>query len=781
MAINQPPEIFISYSDKDKRWQKVLVKHFKTLEEEGFAKITSNQLRKPNVLFPIRSTPPLHNVKIFIFLVSRECLAAFDISPEIPQIRERYRKGDSIIVPLIIKQCEWREIDWLPPMQAFPQNGRLLSSYTGNHINEPLVEFVKYIKFILKQQTERKYWRVIPDLETIKASVNGAKLEKKNETAIDSWAFEIPLTFNVNDRNHDPVIGVEELAQELAEILSNKEGDDATMVGLFGRWGRGKTFLMEQIWEQLNPDNKIKDKEDKNNGKEIEFERVDFHAWKFQETPASWAYLYQSFSDEYFKKPKKDWKYYLWKWVPAKFRNFYKIFLLNKTANGCTPIVLFGLSILSALSLAISDKSLVSVLLLAIFDKSLEFKIFFIPFDFYISFFTTLPGLALIPKAIRSHSKSAIDLFNKYTKKKNYHQLLGFQKEIQDALKILLKVWIPEKNIQNKRILLFVDDLDRCGEERLIQVIDSLRVLLEEKEISKRVIALVAVDERILAHAINYKYQKIISKDERLEQVDIPSLTHEYLDKLFLLGVKLNPLNNEEKEEILHSITKNSIAPDKSIPSHSAINTGDEEIESLKKHEKEEPKPDEHISEIPLTEKSFKIRLNLFNNKEIKKYKPISIKWKNYKEPIDYQTLIKCFDSQEIPEEVLKKFVFEPELNKDERNQISDLLHLLENATPRSIRILYYQYILAKRLLKAEIPHYETNKVDQPGANALLDFLILAHQHRSCGNENRFSECLSQKGAKEKTKIKEIIDRIETLDSEILFRLKSVIDTVVAY
>lgn len=125
------------------------------------------------------------------------------------------------------------------------------------------------------------------------------------------------------------VLGVDELAEELAEIISIMPPEQGSMIGVFGKWGRGKTFLLGQTWKKL-------DKKDNLN----KFIKVDFHTWKYQDTPATWAYLYECISDVYLN-PKFKWKVSNWL-VRAK-----RLFMLNLERKGVWPILKF-LAILSA-------------------------------------------------------------------------------------------------------------------------------------------------------------------------------------------------------------------------------------------------------------------------------------------------------------------------------------------------------------------------------------------------------------------------------------------------
>jgi len=429
---------------------------------------------------------------------------------------------------------------------------------------------------------------------------------------------------------------------------------------------------MEHIWKQLG-------KKDK----KTNFELVDFHAWKYQDTPASWAYLYEAFANKYFEMPQKQngkVLHFIWEFIKTWIKNCSKRFKINLKVHGRFPLIAFFLL-------------LVVDIVWDIFD--LDKKIL------NIRWCSILVMVYLLSKIFDHYRKSAIQLFKKYTKKRSLSPLLGLQKEIQDELRILLKVWLPE--FQNKKILLFVDDLDRCSEERLIQVIDSLRIMLEDTNISRRVFALIAVDDLILVRAIQLKYQRILENSE-----DSEKLTREYLDKLFLIGVKLNPLNESEKEAIMYSIIKDKLAPiSKTGPavSDNGTVTANPEATNPQGTPKAPVSPN-------LTEMNYKIIPSLFDNKKIKKLSPpILEQLRNHEnEAIGNSDFIEILSSLHIPKEesdlILKHSEFQPELNEEEHKRFKKLFPFLKSATPRSIRILYYQYILAKRLLKKFKPIY---------------------------------------------------------------------------
>ena len=127
---------------------------------------------------------------------------------------------------------------------------------------------------------------------------------------------------------------------------------------------------------------------------------------------------------------------------------------------------------------------------------------------------------------------------------KSFENLLGMQAAIEKEFVFLTKLW-------KKQIIIFVDDLDRCSEDRILSVIDSLRIMTENKHISEKVTIVAAIDERILKRVIKNKYKEMVDKDEQI----LNTLTREYLDKLFLFGIKLSALSNNEKIEIFDNYT----------------------------------------------------------------------------------------------------------------------------------------------------------------------------------------------------------------------------------
>ncbi len=447
----------------------------------------------------------------------------------------------------------------------------------------------------------------------IDSVANKGMSEEKGKKQKDFKQF-YKTTINLRDKNSiDGVLGVYELAEELGILINNMPTEENRMLAIFGKWGRGKTFFLGKLWEYLN--------------KDINYIRVDFEPWKYQDTPATWAYLYEQFSQKYYEG--RNW-----------FTRTWNVFRLNTVKFGWTQLILFGLSLAAYIIFMIYGSWESLTIDIVKITGTLGIGAFSIKFwKTYIKF-----------------KHTAKDIFSKYFSKSSFTDLLGIQAEIQIEFRNLIKAW-KQKNNQFK-ILLFVDDLDRCSEEKIISIIDSLRVMLEDQVISENLVIITAVDERILKRAINFKYSRLINKASE-DTITVEKLTKEYIDKLFILALKLNDLNAKERDEFLYELTKSEREAMKIKTSEIEYNSL-EDIIDIKEEEKEET--DEMDTEL---------------------YGDI--------EDISIDTSHEAYSL----------------MDEEEFKILRHSIQISEGTTPRQIRIFYYRYLLAKTLL---ISRY--NKMD---------------------------------------------------------------------
>jgi len=168
------------------------------------------------------------------------------------------------------------------------------------------------------------------------------------------------------------------------------------------------------------------------------------------------------------------------------------------------------------------------------------------------------------------------------------------------------------------------------------------------QKLLKRVVVLTAVDERMLKLAISNKYVDLISKGfdtQDQKKLSTTILVREYMDKLFISGIKLKNLTADEKKEVLYSLTKGKVNIDS-----------------------------ESSSQIDLD--------SLFGYRKAQS---------------DNQHVHTVSKTNELVEFIKSDNDFE--LEDFEYKFLTDIIEQEMIATPRNIRIIYYRYLLAKRFM----------------------------------------------------------------------------------
>jgi hypothetical protein len=446
--------------------------------------------------------------------------------------------------------------------------------------------------------------------------------------------------------NFKPVMGVQEIANFTAEIVEGLQAEKGQMIGVFARWGRGKTFLLNQLYGFLKAKKKEKAKE------AIDYFRVDFQAWKYQETPASWAHLYEVLADKYLGNKRRFWTYCL------------RLIRLNFNRNKIGPLLSFMIAALTTITLPILSSSYFK-------DKGLYWL------GITPAFLTI--ALTILKQLKKPLSTKATDLAKKYTVRLSFKSTLGIQAEIQGELVTLISTWISRKHLTSNKILLFVEDLDRCSEDKIIENIDALRLMLDNEEIAKRLIIVTAIDERLLKNAIRLKYEKLYTGSA--VKFPMNELISEYLDKLFVSAIKLSELTNNQKDEFVDVLFEKNLSNQNNQPpaSQQPITT-DSNVQDPLLHHKDNRNPTysqtnaltgDSLQEFPSTED----RSTALSNKSTAQ--PHTPTESSTSIPIEGFTAV-------------------------EMQYFKRAIENWQTATPRSITIFYYRYLLCKNLLIAQ-------------------------------------------------------------------------------
>ena len=109
------------------------------------------------------------------------------------------------------------------------------------------------------------------------------------------------------------------------------------------------------------------------------------------------------------------------------------------------------------------------------------------------------------------------------------------------------------------RIILYIDDLDRCSDEKVLEVIQAVHLLMAFPLFN----VVVGVDKRCVNNALIYKnllqYSKYISL-EKVEEIGIHVISpSEYLEKIFQIPFQLNDPNDSQIKGMVSSMLESQL------------------------------------------------------------------------------------------------------------------------------------------------------------------------------------------------------------------------------
>jgi len=109
------------------------------------------------------------------------------------------------------------------------------------------------------------------------------------------------------------------------------------------------------------------------------------------------------------------------------------------------------------------------------------------------------------------------------------------------------------------KVLLIVDDLDRCQPKQLLSVMESIKVLIEDPEISSRVQVAMLIEEDVFKQAVVKKYKRL-AKATNAQNIgpgwSLDRIIREAGEKLFTAHFRMPPLNEQETKEVLRNVLK---------------------------------------------------------------------------------------------------------------------------------------------------------------------------------------------------------------------------------
>ena len=215
---------FISYSHKDADLLTQLHEHLSTLRRQQLLDTWTDREIHPGGVIEAHVEEQLEYAELYLLLVSSAFIqSTYCFEKEFLRACERQRAGKAIIVPIIIRECDWN-IPQLRQFKALPEDGKPVTSRHWHSLDEAFANVVGGLRTLLEHGPFAKV--------------------KRPGTGKSAKAKFIPSEQHVTEEQR---ADLRKVADEIVERLTARtanEPDDAV------RKKKGRKFSI--VWSQFN-------------------------------------------------------------------------------------------------------------------------------------------------------------------------------------------------------------------------------------------------------------------------------------------------------------------------------------------------------------------------------------------------------------------------------------------------------------------------------------------------------------------------------------------------
>ncbi|AVI50930.1 hypothetical protein C5O00_06970 [Pukyongia salina] len=407
-------------------------------------------------------------------------------------------------------------IDAIPMILNQFRNSQIRINFPRNIERESLSA---YARRIIRNSTSRE----IPNLNEQIGLLFGEDFE--NEDDIFSETKD-KIPFRLDQVVDEDKLGREPVAKAFVDLIKNdiftEHLNHSFMVHLQGKWGAGKSSFLNFIKRNLNSDDE-------------KWIIVEYNAWQNQHIRPPWWSLidqvYLKSKDQLFligirtslhlrRKElfRRIWRYSGWDKITA-----FIVFLVSILC-----IIYYGediLNIFKTTSDTGEKKSFVSNF--GDFLKLILTLVSVVGTLFAFAKFITVPFFINSSKEAKSFVLRASDPMNKI--KEHFNDLVD---DINSKKK-------------KRQLAIFIDDIDRCDKEFIVQLLEGIQTLFKDK----RVLYIVAGDKNWISTSFGNTY-----RDFANEQVDREQLGEFFIEKAFQLSFRLPNISEESKQNYWNHI-----------------------------------------------------------------------------------------------------------------------------------------------------------------------------------------------------------------------------------
>lgn len=179
-----PISVFVAYSREDEKYKEKLLQHLSLLKRKEVINTWHDSLIIPGATWDEEVRSNLENSKIIILLISIDFLSSdYCYEQEMSRAIARHESKKSIVIPVIVRPCDWKESP-IGHIQVLPKDGIPLISPVWGHEDEGFLDVVTRLKTLIARISENKNTRSIPQENFELNEILGKEEEERMDRSI---------------------------------------------------------------------------------------------------------------------------------------------------------------------------------------------------------------------------------------------------------------------------------------------------------------------------------------------------------------------------------------------------------------------------------------------------------------------------------------------------------------------------------------------------------------------------------------------------------------------
>jgi len=147
-----PVEVFISFSQEDKRLLSLLEKSLAVLQRQRIINVSHGDRIEPGKDSVREISRLMENARIILLLVSDDFLeSAYSYSADLARALERHARREAQVIPIILRPCDWEGTEF-NGLAALPEGARPVSSWATQ--KEAFASVAKAIRSLILGRVE---------------------------------------------------------------------------------------------------------------------------------------------------------------------------------------------------------------------------------------------------------------------------------------------------------------------------------------------------------------------------------------------------------------------------------------------------------------------------------------------------------------------------------------------------------------------------------------------------------------------------------------------------